>query len=93
MKRLVSTLIRSLPDLVNVTIFLCFIFTLFGILGLQFWSKTFYNRCRITQYPVNETYWPKSVTDTRLCSNSTWGHKCPESEYCGNPLDYGINPL
>ena len=35
MRRLVSALIGSLPDLANVTIFLSFIIILFGILGLQ----------------------------------------------------------
>lgn len=35
MRRLVTTLIESLPALLNVTIFLSFIIILFGILGLQ----------------------------------------------------------
>jgi hypothetical protein len=34
MRRLVGTLINSMPELANVAIFLSFIFTLFGILGL-----------------------------------------------------------
>ena len=35
MRQLVSALISSLPELANVTIFLGFVFILFGILGLQ----------------------------------------------------------
>lgn len=92
MKRLVSTLFRSFPGLVNVTIFLSFIFTLFGVLGVQFWSKTFYNRCRITEFPLNATYWEKSQEFTHPCSMESWGgFHCPSHLYCGNPLDFGIS--
>jgi len=35
MKRLVSALIQSLPDFVNVAIFLVFMFALFAIMGMH----------------------------------------------------------
>jgi hypothetical protein len=86
MRRLVSTLINSIPNLVNVIIFLFFIFTLFGIFGLQLFFGSIYNRCRISEKPINETYWPKSEIYTRSCSMSKKvGYQCPENLYCGNP--------
>lgn len=42
---LVSTLIDSLPALVNVVIFLTFVMVLFGILGVQLFGGLLYNRC------------------------------------------------
>ena len=35
MRNLVSTLIFSLPDLLNVSIFMLFVIVLFGVMGLQ----------------------------------------------------------
>lgn len=92
MKRLVNTLIKSLPNLVNVAVFLFFIFTIFGIMGQQLWSSKFYNRCRLTESPLpNSTYWPKSELYTRVCSNEEWGYKCEGGTFCGNPIDFGIS--
>ena len=58
MRRLVSTLLSSMPELLNVVIFLSFIFLLFGILGTQLFNGLMYNKCRLTERPVNDTYWP-----------------------------------
>lgn len=60
MRKLVRALINSLPQLINVLIILFFIILLFGILGLQQFNRTIYNRCRTTPKPLNATYWPKS---------------------------------
>jgi hypothetical protein len=68
MRKLVSTLLNSIQELVNVTIFLLFIFTLFGIFGLQLYSGKMANKCRLTNKPLNSTYWPKSEIFTRSCS-------------------------
>ena len=37
MKLLVSSLLQSLPALLNVIFLLTFVFAIFGILGLQIW--------------------------------------------------------
>ena len=78
MRRLVGTLVQSLNELVNVGIFIGFLFVLFGIIGLQLFQGTMYNSCRLTPEPVNDTYWPKA-DDGRLCSiTSSGGRKCPD---------------
>jgi hypothetical protein len=91
MRRLVGTLISSLPQLANVTIFLSFIFILFGILGLQLFEGTLYNSCRVTPEPVNGV-WEKAPGIIRHCSKlALGGYHCPPEYYCGNPLEYGIS--
>ncbi|CDW81684.1 voltage-gated ion channel superfamily [Stylonychia lemnae] len=92
MRRLVSTLFQSLPELGNATIFLSFMIILFGILGLQQFSGIIYYKCRLTAVPINENYWPKSPIYNRVCSQSTdGGYQCPDNLYCGSPLDVGIS--
>jgi hypothetical protein len=61
-------LILSLPDLFNVGVFLGFMFLLFGILGLQLFMGQAYNRCRLTEMPVNSTYWPLDMEQVRPCN-------------------------
>ena len=53
MRRLVSSLLKSLPNLFNVVIFLLFLFILFGILGIQVFRLKQYQRCRVTSHPEN----------------------------------------
>ena len=91
MRKLVSTLINSMPELFNVAIFLIFIFMLFGILGLQLYSGQSYNKCRTTPKPINSTYWPYSEEINRPCSKIKGGFTCPKGLYCGNPSEYGID--
>eukprot|EP00347_Sterkiella_histriomuscorum_P008485 403344914 len=92
MRRIVRTLLQSLPELGNATIFLSFMIVLFGILGLQQFNGILYNKCRLTEQPVNSTYWPKSKEFTRVCSQAGDGDfVCPNGLYCGNPIDYGIS--
>eukprot|EP00347_Sterkiella_histriomuscorum_P013804 403363301 len=92
MRRLVSTLLQSLPELGNAAIFLFFMIILFGILGLQQFSGVMYYKCRLTEKPINGTYWPKSPDFTRVCSKaSDGGYHCPEYLWCGSPLDVGIS--
>jgi hypothetical protein len=52
LRRLVGSLLGSLPDMANVLLLLLFIFSIFGILGLQIWSGVFHQRCRLTPWPV-----------------------------------------
>jgi hypothetical protein len=49
-----------------------------------------YNACRLTPEPFPNSTWPKA-DDGRLCSiYSKGGRKCPESQTCGNPEQYGL---
>jgi len=91
MRKLVSALLMSIPNFANVSVFLIFIFVLFSILGLHNYEVISYNRCRLTETPVNATYWPMS-DDPRVCSMDSLGvHQCALDQWCGNPLDFGIS--
>ena len=52
LQNIVRTMLVSLPDLGNVILILCFIFALFGILGMQLFSGRQHFRCRLTPFPV-----------------------------------------
>lgn len=58
MKRLVGSLLMSLPLMGNVVMFLLFMFVIFGILGLQVFQGDQYFRCRETERPVSRYSWP-----------------------------------
>lgn len=72
MKRQVTTLLKSLPELANSGIFVIFISALIAILGLQQFTGIQYFRCRTMPQPINH-YWPKSTMADRVCTspNST----------------------
>jgi hypothetical protein len=67
-RKQISTLIMSLPDLANTTVFIMFAMLLLSVLGLQQFHGVIYYRCRTTEKPINSTYWPKSNRYTRVCS-------------------------
>lgn len=52
MRILVTSLLKSIPALVNVVVFLAFIFMIFGIIGVQLWAGVLNHRCRFTEGPV-----------------------------------------
>jgi hypothetical protein len=52
MRRLIESLLASLPSLGNAVVFMFFIFILFGILGVQQFKGMTYQRCRLTEKPV-----------------------------------------
>ena len=92
MRRLISSLLSALPDLANVVVFLLFVFILFGIMGVQSFSGSFYGRCRTQPEPdpISGT-WPINENVTRLCSTSGQGEfSCPEGTWCGHPEDFDI---
>merc|ERR1719473_1776716 len=49
--------------MLNVFTMACFIVVVFGILGFQFWSGIFHQRCRLTPGPIS------FVEDLSLCPN------------------------
>lgn len=51
MKKLISSLLASLPALGNAVVFMMFIFLLFCILGVQSFSGVLYQRCRTNKIP------------------------------------------
>lgn len=83
---LVSSLLDSLPYLGNVVVFLLYLLTIFGILGLQLFSGANESRCRLTPNPINGE-WIANKSTLYLCADST---DCPQGNYCGNPINYNL---
>lgn len=54
MKRLVATLLISLPRMAYLVIFMIFCIFIFAILGMQLFARKLYNRCRLTDAPIND---------------------------------------
>lgn len=52
MKKLVTSLLKSIPELLTVVAFLLFLFFLYGVVGIQMWSGVLHPRCRLTPSPV-----------------------------------------
>ena len=99
LRKQVSALLKSVVGLVNVAIFLLFLFVLFAIMGLQWFSGAVYYACRTTPEPLpGATVWEKSpLATSAVCSlngnneyDSHAGYSCPAGTYCGSPIDYGL---
>ena len=73
-----------------------FFFLIFAILGVSLWSGAVYNRCRLTEFPVDGD-WIADPTDTALCSEV---RPCADGRWCGSLAEarrssdprYAINP-
>lgn len=74
MKVLIKTLLESLIGLVNVGLFLAFVFTIFAIFGTHQFQGAQYKRCRLTEQPVfmpdstTEKHWPINFDVEWLCN-------------------------
>lgn len=92
MRRLISALLSSLPALGNAVLFMFFIFLLFGILGVQQFRGSMYQRCRLSDEPEPDGTWPIDESIDRLCSKDTMGNfQCPPDRYCHAPADAGLS--
>ena len=79
MKKLVGSLLKSIPELINVVAFLAFLFFIFGILGIQMWSGILHARCRLTPFPVqiqNDVPYPIASSYIDLVSASPNEYQC-----------------
>lgn len=56
LQKLVLAMLNSVPQLVSVVILLAFIFTVLGIFGVQIFGGKQHGRCRLTPYPVKNTF-------------------------------------
>lgn len=70
MRLLVTSLLRSIPALLNVVALLLFVFAIFGILGIQIWQGLLHARCRLTEYPI------------QLVGGGSGDCADPRSEFC-----------
>jgi Ion transport protein len=57
MKKLIQTLIQSLPEFGNVGAFLVYVFILFATMGLHQYNGSYYNICRYNEKPENSSLW------------------------------------
>jgi len=80
MKILISTLLASVSQLGGVLVLAIFFFTIFAILGVSLWSGKIYNRCRLTEFPV-DGIWEADPEILDLCSEVS---PCPENRWCGS---------
>lgn len=69
MKRLVATLIVSIPRMGYLVGFLFFVIFVFAILGIQLFSRDLYYRCRLTPEPIDNSSWPIDFNQTRICGS------------------------
>jgi voltage-dependent calcium channel L type alpha-1D len=51
-KKLVTALLKSIPELLTVVAFLSFLFFFYGAIGVQLWSGAMHSRCRLSPYPL-----------------------------------------
>ena len=69
-----------------------FIFFLFGILGVQQFEGTMYQRCRLTEDPLEDGTWPYDETINSLCRKEKNGEtQCLSGTFCKHPLDGGLD--
>lgn len=84
---LVSSLIESIPSMLNVVFFLLFIILLFATFGLHLFAGMYEFRCRVLD-PVTET-WSLYPDYYKLCSKSQ--NNCPAGSQCLTAEEvYGI---
>lgn len=67
LQKLVLAMLSSVPQLVSVVVLLAFIFTVFGIFGVQIFGGKQHGRCRLTPYPVNNTFKVSKGATRRTC--------------------------
>ena len=68
-----------------------FIFMLFGILGIQQFQGTMYNRCHFSEFPLDDGTWPIDDTLEYLCSPDGQGlMECPSDRFCKQPADASL---
>lgn len=101
MRRIVGIIISSVPEMFNTLFFFSFFLISISIIGMQLFSGTVHQRCRLSSKAVNATSWPidpnqqykictivdpqNPITEHEFKKNS---HKyCDPGTFCAKPLD------
>lgn len=103
MKVLMGTIVSSMTGLINVCVFLGFVFGILAILGLHVFNGSQYNFCRLTDEiiddGVSKPYWPLHPDANWLCSSDAACNGYPNNlgedtfSRCGSILsEYGLDP-
>lgn len=85
MKLLVTTLIASMPLIIDAMNILIMIFFIFAVFGVLVWNGATEKFCRSTAAPVDGV-WP-FADDTRVCGS---GYNCSAAEFCGADSEYDL---
>lgn len=89
-KKLVASLLRSIPELLTVVVFLFVLFFLYGVVGVQFWGGELHSRCRLTPFPLlldaDLSYDELPDYQSLVVSNYT-AYRCSDSNEEPIPLD------
>ena len=96
MKKLVSSLLKSIPELLTVVAFLSFLFFLYGVIGVQMWSGVLHHRCRLTPYPVRldpeVTFSTLSAYQDRVLQNYSF-YPCVDKYNQPIPMEDGSSQI
>lgn len=87
MRRLVTIMLRSLPELGNTLVFMMFFFIVFGIISIQTFYGVVYKKCRLTEFPENGIWVIDDSQSDFICSNQEH-NSCRSGTFCGSPLIY-----
>jgi hypothetical protein len=80
LKKIVTIILNSVKQLINLFLLMLFIFLFFGLFGVTIWAGLFSLRCREQEFPINGQ-WDVINNSTDLCS----GHYiCPNNYTCGS---------
>jgi hypothetical protein len=89
MKRIVNTVLLSIPALGNVGMMAMFLMVIFGILAIHLWSGVMYRQCRLFEQPfllygdsIESRCWSYPLdprSSGRLCGG---GYNCEHGGYC-----------
>lgn len=88
MKVIVETIARSMAPLRDAVLFGFFVFSVYSIVGMNFFAFDSWNRCRVTEQPTGPGVWEPvggDETASQLCGG---GYRC-EVGHCGNLLIEG----
>lgn len=75
-KKLVTALLKSIPELLTVVALLSFLFFLYGVIGVQLWSGAMHSRCRLTPYAMYLDPNPRAAPGRRRNSQVSCRIEC-----------------
>jgi len=101
MRSLLQTFFSSIPGLLNVCLFMAFIFTIFAIIGVNLFVGKQYQFCRATEEPLADGTWPISEDASWQCHTDDMCREYPNQDLadakvatCGDIYDeFGRDPV